>query len=130
MRDAERRRRGLRGTPRGDAARAESAEHETPSGTHDVGSDGAAQAARGARRAAELERIGRLVVRTAICAEARNGRALRLHAAASALEDYLELVAAVEATARADAHAGHARRLRAAAATRASSCCASRPTRA
>ena len=70
------------------------------------------------------------VVRTAISAEARHGRLYIFMPPTSALEDYLALVAAVEATAQGDAPAGDARRLRAADAIRASSCCASRRTRA
>ena len=53
---------------------------------------GAAQAAAAAPEA---------TVRTSMCAEERDGRAVRLHAADRCLEDYLELIAAVESSAAA-----------------------------
>ena len=55
------------------------------------------------------------ISRTAICAEARNGVLYIFMPPTAALEDYLELVAAVEATAEALKSADHVRRLRAAA---------------
>ena len=72
------------------AATCRRATHRQQPGSH---------AAIATRRPAPVESAAE-VTRTALCAEPRDGRALRLHAAADALEDYLELVAAVEATAR------------------------------
>ena len=54
----------------------------------------------GERRAAALDESAGFVVRTAISAEARHGRLYVFMPPTSALDDYLALVAAVEATAR------------------------------
>jgi uncharacterized protein (DUF2126 family) len=81
-----------------ETGRPHSVEHETPSGTHDI-EDQAADAA----MPAKLERgqSAGFVVRTAISAEARHGRLYIFMPPTSALDDYLALVAAVEATSKA-----------------------------
>ncbi|HSC64162.1 MAG TPA: transglutaminase family protein [Caldimonas sp.] len=83
----------------GEHGTAKSAEHETPNGTHDVGSD--AVEAPAPRDAPEVNESAGFVVRTAISAEARHGRLCIFMPPTSALEDYLALVGAVEATAKA-----------------------------
>src|SRR6187399_1921188 len=83
----------------GESAAPKSAEHETPSGTHDVGGNGAEAAP--ARDAPEVGESAGFVVRTAMSAEARHGRLYIFMPPTSALEDYLALVAAVESTAKA-----------------------------
>ena len=84
-------------------------EHATPSGSHDVGSPSTtgappvATADTGAsvpRTLAPFESAG-FVVRTAISAEPREGRLYVFMPPATKLEDYLDLAAAVEDTARA-----------------------------
>jgi uncharacterized protein (DUF2126 family)/transglutaminase-like putative cysteine protease len=83
----------------GEAAAPKSAEHEQPSGTHDVGSDG--EEGPEPRKPPAVNESAGFVVRTAISAEARHGRLYIFMPPTSALEDYLALVAAVEATAKA-----------------------------
>ncbi|MEO5843989.1 MAG: transglutaminase family protein [Caldimonas sp.] len=83
----------------GEPMAAKSREHETPSGTHDIGSE-PAEAGMTPDAPATNESAG-FVVRTAISAEARHGRLYLFMPPTSALEDYLALVAAVEATAKA-----------------------------
>ncbi len=82
----------------GEPAHARSREHGTPSGTHDVEDrlDDEAQA-----EAPALNESAGFVVRTAISAEARQGRLYVFMPPTSSLEDYLALVGAVEKTARA-----------------------------
>ncbi|MGZ5767823.1 MAG: transglutaminase family protein, partial [Caldimonas sp.] len=82
-------------------------EHPTPSGSHDVhgtapapAGSASAPAASPARTLKPFESAG-FVVRTAISAEPREGRLYVFMPPAAALEDYLDLVAAVEDTARA-----------------------------
>ena len=92
-------------------AKEASVEHATPSGSHDVGStgfvdgpagDGAARlAARPASPALQPFESAGFVVRTAISAEPRDGRLYVFMPPVAVLEDYLDLVAAVEDTARA-----------------------------
>jgi uncharacterized protein (DUF2126 family)/transglutaminase-like putative cysteine protease len=92
-------------------AKEASLEHATPSGSHDVGSAGfvdgpagggaARLAARPASPAPQPFESAAFVVRTAISAEPRDGRLYVFMPPVAVLEDYLDLVAAVEDTARA-----------------------------
>ncbi len=76
-------------------------EHATPSGSHDVGSSVSEPAGATPRRSLEPFESAGFVVRTAISAEPREGRLYIFMPPAATLEDYLDLVAAVEDTARA-----------------------------
>ncbi len=77
--------------------------HATPSGSHDVASPGPvdAEPAHVAVAALKPFESAKTVVRTVISAEPRGGRLYIFMPPVAELEDYLDLVAAVEATARA-----------------------------
>ncbi len=101
------------------------------SGTGDAVAHAGAAAAhccrsrRRSRRCCSLPRGSRA---PPLCAEPRDGRLHMFMPPAATLEDYLELLAAIEATAKSQSSARGARRLRTADATRACRCCVSRRT--
>jgi uncharacterized protein (DUF2126 family)/transglutaminase-like putative cysteine protease len=80
-----------------EAGRPPSLAHETPPGTHDFAG---AEDAAALPATLEPQQSAGFVVRTAISAEARHGRLYVFMPPTSALEDYLGLVAAVEAIAK------------------------------